>query len=586
MVLESGTKFVVVGAHRDGMAETDAPLVRTILDWLCAARGPERRALELAFGGSLRMGEGRGVIWRFLLGVIEAPPRAVLAKLREATLIEPSDTEDSDVDGAEDDLTKHFDAQLSAVRMPFADWEAKRKHAVIPQKPSASPAAKGAAKTGPRFGDESDTDSDDGFQSPVKASGPNGSDNPLNATETSEWGKYFAKQKILELVDKDLGRLWGGEEFFDDPVLKGQMREVLECLLDLNVIADYCQGMHELLSLVFMVLKLDHEAAASLPASARHRDTVKSLCDATYLRHDALTLIVKILSSRDKGMGVAAWYEADPDSPDEDRPVVTLSERVQRHLLSSADAELAKHLEQLDVSPAAYGLRFFRLLFLREFPFGQTATLWDAIFADHHMNDFEARPKDGFVPRVAVAMLMYIRQDLLNPDYGLVMRRLMRYPPLEAVTVLVQRAIIGAHGFESTQAQLAGVAPSIFKASEASAEDVNARSGSSAVLSGTPASTSGSPRARSNTTMAAQFEPPSLVDAAPTKGSSAPLLGPSRREQQVGTALGKAIECISHKWFPEGNGAPTDDSDVDYIMAIAELKRLRDVLLHGLPLEQ
>jgi hypothetical protein len=547
-----------------------SPLSQAFVDWLTADVQPERKAYELAFGGAMRMGEGRSIIWRYLLGIITAPGAHALRTLSNANKTNGDASSDD-----EDEIFEYYEVELNKTRAIYSGWEAERKTRIAPTKAAAAAAKPKAKVAGPRFGDDSDDTDDDEEEaaSPTAAR----ADNPLNATESSAWGKYFQKQKVLELIDKDLGRLWGGVEFFEDDEVKAHMRDVLECLLDTDIVSDYCQGMHELLSLVYMVLSLDATEAAKLASGAPQASTLRLLCSAKWIKHDSYSILRKILTSRDGGLGVCAWYEADPDN-DDDRPVVHLSERIQNQLLGASDPELSKHLKSLDVHPAAYGLRYLRLLYLREFPFGQSAALWDAIFADHKWNGNVARQPDGFVPRIAVAMLIYIRQDLLDPDYGSVLRRLMRFPPVESVKSIVQRAVIGAHGANSEEAILCGVATSLLKSH--SAEETSTAANATQA-SARPSSIEASPKGNATT-----FDPPSLIDAhSISKPVASPLRGPTRREQDVGTALAKVIDTMGTKWFPATNGVPDSDADVDYILAIAELKKLRDVLLHGLPMD-
>jgi len=69
----------------------------------------------------------------------------------------------------------------------------------------------------------------------------------------------------------------------------------------------------------------------------------------------------------------------------------------------------------------------------REFHLDDTLTLWDAIFA--HDEDFR------LVEYICVAMLQYIRHQLLAQDFTGCMRRLLTYPPVEDVHVLVTKAV-------------------------------------------------------------------------------------------------------------------------------------------------
>lgn len=74
-----------------------------------------------------------------------------------------------------------------------------------------------------------------------------------------------------------------------------------------------------------------------------------------------------------------------------------------------------------------------RLLFGREFHLQDLLILWDAIFA------FGRSLK--LVDYICVAMLIYIREQLLQMDEMTVMKRLLKYPPVEDITVFVRKAV-------------------------------------------------------------------------------------------------------------------------------------------------
>lgn len=77
--------------------------------------------------------------------------------------------------------------------------------------------------------------------------------------------------------------------------------------------------------------------------------------------------------------------------------------------------------------------KWLRLLFGREFHLQDLLILWDAIFA------FGRSLK--LVDYICVAMLIYIREQLLQMDEMTVMKRLLKYPPVEDITVFVRKAV-------------------------------------------------------------------------------------------------------------------------------------------------
>lgn len=56
-------------------------------------------------------------------------------------------------------------------------------------------------------------------------------------------------------------------------------------------------------------------------------------------------------------------------------------------MLRVIDPELAAHLNQIELEPQLYGIRWIRLLFGREFPFEFLIALWTMIFADSNQLD-------------------------------------------------------------------------------------------------------------------------------------------------------------------------------------------------------
>eukprot|EP00179_Madagascaria_erythrocladioides_P008908 CAMPEP_0198324390 /NCGR_PEP_ID=MMETSP1450-20131203/12417_1 /TAXON_ID=753684 ORGANISM="Madagascaria erythrocladiodes, Strain CCMP3234" /NCGR_SAMPLE_ID=MMETSP1450 /ASSEMBLY_ACC=CAM_ASM_001115 /LENGTH=506 /DNA_ID=CAMNT_0044028185 /DNA_START=88 /DNA_END=1604 /DNA_ORIENTATION=- len=147
--------------------------------------------------------------------------------------------------------------------------------------------------------------------------------------------------------------------------------------------------------------------------------------------------------------------------------VVIKSNEIQGTLLRKLDPELASYLEALSVQPQLYALRWLRLLFGREFHLEDTIVVWDALFAygdgSHQLKKSKkksasstaaataaaasAAPKLGpptqflLVDYFAVAMLLYIREQLLEFDLGRLLQRLKTFPPVEDVSNLVALAV-------------------------------------------------------------------------------------------------------------------------------------------------
>lgn len=179
--------------------------------------------------------------------------------------------------------------------------------------------------------------------------------------------------------------------------------------------------------------------------------------------------------------GTRAGFGATSESPKieedpEKAPVLIVAEQIQNVLLAKVDRQLQEHLDELLIEPQVYALRWVRLLFGREFTIQQVMQLWDAIFVEsfglrerimYGKDKVEARavvelataavlpPTKSFqlshesstsaglaetTCYFAVALLTHVREDLIAGGYSEVLMTLMKYPPIQDVHVIVQKA--------------------------------------------------------------------------------------------------------------------------------------------------
>lgn len=120
------------------------------------------------------------------------------------------------------------------------------------------------------------------------------------------------------------------------------------------------------------------------------------------------------------------------------QPIVATAIRIHDGLLKTIDCALWAKLESLAIEPQLYALRWLRLLFSREFPMQDTMCLWDGLFA-------EDASSLRLMQHLCVAMLLRIRDALLEADYSETLQLLLRYPALpdgtHRVTQLLQQAV-------------------------------------------------------------------------------------------------------------------------------------------------
>ncbi|KAL2916033.1 hypothetical protein HK105_204457 [Polyrhizophydium stewartii] len=263
--------------------------------------------------------------------------------------------------------------------------------------------------------------------------------NPLSLAEDSPWRQYFDDMELRKLIMQDVERTLPDQERFRDPDIQTLLCNILFVWCKVNPDISYRQGMHELLAITFIVVDRDkvsvedegnggHQSQDSTDSAAT-QDPFLFMFDSRFVEHDTATIFFRIMRS------IKTWYEinetpsffARPKDKLQARvvPVIATCRRIQGELLLALDAELSRHLETLGIEPQLYGLRWLRLLFMREFPLEQALVLWDGLFAEDSSL--------ALAEWVAVAMLIYVRAEVLKSDFAMAMHILMKYPPLDGV---------------------------------------------------------------------------------------------------------------------------------------------------------
>lgn len=85
----------------------------------------------------------------------------------------------------------------------------------------------------------------------------------------------------------------------------------------------------------------------------------------------------------------------------------------------------------LQVNPQFYAFRWITLLLTQEFPFPDVVRLWDSLFSDPggHMD---------CLLRFCIAMLLNIREELLQGDFSQNIKLLQSYPPVDVHAIIHQ----------------------------------------------------------------------------------------------------------------------------------------------------
>jgi TBC1 domain family member 5 len=99
------------------------------------------------------------------------------------------------------------------------------------------------------------------------------------------------------------------------------------------------------------------------------------------------------------------------------------------------DPAFHAHLVAQDVIPELHLTRWLRCLLSREFAFENTLLLWDYIFAG--ADRFTSEDKFQILEHVCIAMMLLMRQDLMENEDSAVLGMLMSYKEPEDLLSLL-----------------------------------------------------------------------------------------------------------------------------------------------------
>lgn len=201
--------------------------------------------------------------------------------------------------------------------------------------------------------------------------------------------------------------------YFRQPDTQRMLLDVLFIFCKLNPDLSYRQGMHEILAPILWVVERDSIELGESSKTLGEDSLVKAVFDAEYIEHDAFALFGQVMQSAKN------FYEQTTTSGREN-PMVARSRRIFNEMLSMVDSRLAKHLDNIEIVPQIFLMRWIRLLFGREFAFDDMLTVWDVIFAEDTSLEI--------VDHISLAMLLRIHWDLIEADYNAALTLLLKYP--------------------------------------------------------------------------------------------------------------------------------------------------------------
>ncbi|KAJ8959461.1 hypothetical protein NQ318_022158 [Aromia moschata] len=100
--------------------------------------------------------------------------------------------------------------------------------------------------------------------------------------------------------------------------------------------------------------------------------------------------------------------------------------------LKNCDLDIWLVFQQQDLKPQYYSFRWITLLLSQEFPLPDVLRIWDTLLSDEKRFDF--------LIHVCVAMIVILRNQLLEGDFPSNLKLLQNFPPMD-VQIILSKAV-------------------------------------------------------------------------------------------------------------------------------------------------
>ncbi|KAH7297167.1 hypothetical protein KP509_26G056600 [Ceratopteris richardii] len=177
-----------------------------------------------------------------------------------------------------------------------------------------------------------------------------------------------------------------------------------------------------------------------------------ALLSARFMEHDAYSMFNALMEGHNGDIALADYFLSANEGKSSMSPMLEASASLYQTLVA-IDTPLYTHLVELGVEPQFFALRWFRILFGREFDLEMLLHLWDAVFAAPYPNIWkgneakepanfpEASTRASFISLFAVSMILYLRSKLLAaPNATVCLQKLLNFPKHVDVRNLIENA--------------------------------------------------------------------------------------------------------------------------------------------------
>ncbi|OMJ83986.1 hypothetical protein SteCoe_14972 [Stentor coeruleus] len=294
--------------------------------------------------------------------------------------------------------------------------------------------------------------------------------NPLSSSTENPWNNFHVDNELKTKIRNDVERTFQERPLFQVPKIQELMVNILFTWAKENPDISYKQGMNELLGVLIFVAYAE-QAPENMSISYKNQEYINILNNPESLEADVYWCFVRLMD-----LGIAELFnpvvmhrqgkkkpdlftwdaeKSHNDLVNQDKStaegvssVLKKCHKIHHRILQTVDNELYLYLEKQKIEPQMYLQRYVRCILSREFNLADTLIIWDAIFAHLSPNsDFKAESNVNLCKElslldyICVAMIVFVRVFILQSDNSGILRRLLKFPPVEDVHILIDMGL-------------------------------------------------------------------------------------------------------------------------------------------------
>ncbi|KAH7624866.1 hypothetical protein Ndes2526B_g00233 [Nannochloris sp. 'desiccata'] len=263
-------------------------------------------------------------------------------------------------------------------------------------------------------------------------------DHPLSTSDSSRWRAFFADAEIKEQIERDVDRTHPDLHFFSGQTTavhghRAAMRRALFIFAKLNPGLQYVQGMNELFAVLYHTFAVGgHDGCSGGSNDNGKNKNLENLNQPSSAECAAFFCFIDLLGEF-----------RDNFCQQLDNSIIGIKGTLGKlsSFLKSFDLSLWTHLEQKNgVIPQFYAFRWITTLLTQEFNFPDVIRLWDALVLDDSDSNATGGGRSECLLRICLAMVLLVRDELLQGDFASNLKLLQHYPQSIDVAVILKTA--------------------------------------------------------------------------------------------------------------------------------------------------